>query len=154
MSKAPPELTWQDKSILVVIPVVVFVIFILANYVSKDLTVADAFEQKLSKVQVRDAGTIAELLPDLRTGSQTSQLCRLRSRDGLHEFTFQFNAQATETMKLEIGRMVQFYGEFKCDPKGGVIEVPFKGKSGRMSGWAVYENHRYYSHEEDKGGDL
>ena len=45
--KRPPELTWQDKAILVAIPLVVFTIFMLANYLSQGLTVADAFEQKL-----------------------------------------------------------------------------------------------------------
>ncbi|MBF0498636.1 MAG: DUF3465 domain-containing protein [Candidatus Riflebacteria bacterium] len=154
MSKAPPELTWQDKAILVVIPIVVFVIFILANYVSKDLTVSDAFEQKLPKAQVRDAGTIIELSGESSPGSHSVQLCRLRSRDGLHDFTFQYNIQGSDTMKLEVGRLMQFFGEYKFDAKGGILEVPFKGKSGRMSGWAVYENRRYYAHADDKSNDL
>jgi len=150
VSKRPPELTGQDKAILVVIPIVVLVIFILANHLSKDLTVADAFEQRLPKAQVRDGGTITEILPVPAEASGPVQLCRLRALNGTHEFTFQYNVQGSDSMRLEVGKPIQFYGEYVSDPKGGVLQVPFKGKSGRMSGWAVYENHRYYSLDEAK----
>lgn len=155
MSKRPPELTWQDKAILVVIPVVVLIIFIVANYLGQDLNVADAISQKLPKTEVRDAGLITELLPSEQIASQSVQRCKLRTREGTQEFLFRYNVQGSDTMNLQVGRLVQFYGEFKFDPvHNGILTVPYKGKSGRMSGWAVYENRRYYSHDEDKDGGL
>ncbi|MBF0408201.1 MAG: DUF3465 domain-containing protein [Candidatus Riflebacteria bacterium] len=150
MSKRAPELSWEDKAILVVIPVVVLIIFVVANYITGDLTVKDAFDQKLPKVEVRDGGIIHQVLPPEKSASGTALLCRIKTRDGAHEFTFKYNVQASETMNLQPGRAIQFTGEYQYNDKGGVIEVPFKGKSGRWSGWAVYENHRYYSITEDK----
>lgn len=153
MSKHPPELTWQDKAILIVIPIVVFAVFLLANYLSKDLTIAEAFANKMPKTIIRDAGSITELIPADPTATAT-QLCRLRSREGDVDFTFRYNVQGTATMNLQIGRIVQFFGEYKYDAKGGVVEVPFKGKSGRITGHAVYENRRYFGHGDEQKGDL
>ena len=77
MSKQIPDLTWQDKALLVTIPVVVLAIFVFANYMGQDATVSDAFQQKIPKVVVRDAGMIAALIPPdpIATGTQK---CRLR----------------------------------------------------------------------------
>ena len=131
---------WQDKVILVAIPIVVFTIFILANYLSKDLTVADAFEQQLPEAEVRDGGNIVQIYPQTATDTVS---CRLKSRDNPQEFDFIYQITGSETLKLEVGRLVQFYGKYKYDPKGGQITTPYKGKSGRLSGWAIYENYRY-----------
>lgn len=146
MSKKAPELTWQDKAILIAIPIVVFTIFILANYFSQDLNVASAFEQQLPKAQVRDGGNVVKVYPQVATDSVS---CRLKSRDSNHEYDFVFNVTGSDTIRFEIGRLVQFYGEYTHDPKGGKVEAPFKGKSGRMTGWAIYENHRYVPKEEE-----
>lgn len=146
MSKKPPELTWQDKAILIAIPIVVFTIFILANYFSQDLNVAAAFEQQLPVAQVRDGGNVVMVYPQVATDSIS---CRLKSREGNQEYDFIFNITGSDTMKFEIGRLVQFYGEYNYNPKGGKVEAPFKGKSGRLSGWAIYENHRYLPKEDE-----
>ena len=144
MSKKSPVLTWQDKAILIVIPLVVFAIFIFANYLSKDLTINDVFTQKLDKAMVRDSGTITELFSSAGIASPT-QKCRVRSRDGETDFTFVYHIQGSDTMNLQVGRLIQFYGEYRYDNQGGMINVPFKGKSGRHTGWAVYENKRYFA---------
>lgn len=153
MSKRPPELTWQDKAILVVIPFVVIAIFVVANYLNKDLTVSEAFSQRIPKTVILDSGYITELLPP-DTVATAAQRCRLKSRDGDQSFVFHYNIQGSQTMNLAIGRLVQFFGEYRYDPQGGIVEVPYKGKSGRLSGWAVYENHRYFATSSDENGDL
>lgn len=144
MSKRPPELTWQDKAILVAIPIVVFTIFILANYFSQDLTVADAFEQQLPETEVRDGGNVIQLYPQVATDSVS---CRLKTRDNRAEFDFTYKITGSETIKFEVGRQVQFFGQYKYDPKGGSVVTPYKGKSGRLNGWAIYENHRFAAAE-------
>ncbi len=153
MSKKPPELTWQDSAILITIPLVVFGIFVFANYMSQDLTVTEAFQQQLRKVEVRDGGTITGILPPEAAVASAPlvQQCRIRSRDGQTEFTFRFPVTGSETMALAVGRMLQFHGEYQYDPRGGTVEAPFKGKSGRYTGWAVYENRRYFHHEQAGG---
>jgi hypothetical protein len=148
VTKRPPELTWQDKAILVAIPIVVFAIFILANYFSQDLTVADAFEQQLPEAEVRDGGHVVQVYPVVATDSVS---CRLKSRDNRSEFDFVFSVTGSETIRFEPGRLVQFYGKYKHDPRGGSVVAPYKGKSGRMTGWAIYENQRFTAREDEEG---
>lgn len=150
MSKRPPELTWQDKAILVAIPIVVFTIFILANYFSQDLTISGAFEQQLPEAEVRDGGNVIQIYPQVATDSVS---CRLKTRDNLNEFDFVFSITGSDTIKFEPGRLVQFFGKYNYNPKGGVVTAPYKGKSGRMTGWAIYENHRFTAKEDEEGKD-
>jgi hypothetical protein len=152
LSKRPPELTWQDKAILVAIPIVVFTIFILANYFSQDLSVPDAYAQQLPKALVRDGGNIVQVYPQTATDSA---MCRLRARDNKTEYDFIFNITGSETIQFEVGRLLQFYGEYEYDMKGGKVTAPYKDKdkSGRMIGWAIYENHRYVPQNEKDSKD-
>lgn len=147
MGKRPPELTWQDKAILITIPGIVLLIFVVSNYLIQDVSVSEAFTQQLSQVEVRDVGNIVQLIPsDADDGS--TQKCRLRSLDGRTEFTFIYNVQASETMPLEIGRTIQFYGRYRYDQHGGTVEAPYREKDGGFLGWAVYGNRRYAPEEE------
>ncbi|HNV70897.1 MAG TPA: DUF3465 domain-containing protein [Candidatus Ozemobacteraceae bacterium] len=147
MSKRPPELTWQDKAILIVIPVVVLVIFVLANHMTQDNTVSVAFTEKLPKTEVRDSGTIEEVLPsEVASGTQI-QKCRVRTRDGQVVFTLEYRVVGSETMNLQVGRLIQVFGEYQYDLTGGKLLFPYKGKSGQPLGWAVYENRRYHATE-------
>lgn len=143
MTKRAPEMTWQDKAILIVIPVVVFVIFIVANYVSDDVSIAEAIERKANDLEVRDVAVVASLLPSVAT---TTQLFRARTRDGKHEFTFQFNIPGSDTIPLEPGRQFQFVGRYRHDAQGGIVEAPFK-KIKQNLGWVIYDSKRYYFHE-------
>ncbi len=56
-------------------------------------------------------------------------------------------------MDFQIGQLIQFFGEYHHDPKGGYVEVPFKGKSGQLNGWAVYQNKRYFSEAGEEQGN-
>lgn len=138
--KRPPELSWQDKAILITIPVVVFTIFILTNYFSQDLTVKDALDSKLSKVNVRDKGIIIQVYQQTSTDRVK---CRLKDSNSPAEYDFVYNITGSETLKLEVGRAIQFYGQYSYDQRGGTVTTPYKGKSGRYDGWAIYGNSRY-----------
>jgi hypothetical protein len=143
VSKRPPELTWQDKAILITIPLVVLAIFVLSNFLSRDLGVSDAFQQRLPKSEVRDGGSITQVLPVDPVATSTLQ-CRVRTRDGSTEFLLRIHALATHTPNLQVGRQIQFFGEYSFDEKGGAVDAPFKGKSGRSNGWVIYDSERYY----------
>ncbi len=138
--KRPPEFSWQDKAILISLPVVVLLIFILTNYYSQDLTVDDAFSGQVSEVNVRDRGRIIQIYPQTATDSLR---LKLKSMDGVREFDFVYVNLASETMKPELGGIIQFFGQYKYDVKGGVVTVPYKGKSGQYEGWAVYGKTRF-----------
>lgn len=142
MSKKPPELTWQDKAILITIPLVVLAVFVMANYFSKDLTVGEAFQQELPDAIVRDDGQITQLL-DPGTATATQQ-CRFMPRSGSHECTLVFNITGSDTLALAVGRNVKFFGRYTFDDKGGKVEAPYREKSGRMAGWVVYGSKRFH----------
>lgn len=145
MSKRPPELSWEDKAILIAIPIVVFTIFVLANHFSQDVTVYGAFENKLEKAVVRDGGNIIQIYPEIATETIS---CRLQTKENDHEFDFVFTHTATDTIKFEMGRQIQFYGEYEYNEKGGTVTAPYQGKSGRMSGWAIYDSKRFAPKDE------
>lgn len=138
--KRPPEFSWQDKAILISLPIVVLAIFILTNYFSKDPSIEDAFNGQLKDISVRDGGRIIQVYDKTATDSVRF---RMKTLSGLRDFDFVYVLSASETMKPELGGIVQFYGQYSYDAKGGVVTVPYKGKSGQYEGWAVYGKNRY-----------
>lgn len=140
MSKKPPAFTWQDKAILIMMPIIVLVVFIMANYFTQDTTVSKAFEQEKKEIEVRDGGTITQVYPMLATDSVS---CRVEAQDTGHNFDFIFVKNASDTLSFEIGRKIQFYGLYEHSKEGGKVTAPYKGKSGKLSGWAIYNNKRY-----------
>lgn len=138
--KRPPELSWQDKAILISLPVVVFVIFILTNYFSQDPTINDAFEGKVSNINVRDGGRIIQIYPQTATDSVRFRMQTLTSP---RDFDFIYKTTASETLVPQLGEIIQFYGQYNYDEKGGSITVPYKGKSGQIEGWAIYRGNRF-----------
>ena len=138
--KRPPELSFQDKAILISLPIVVLVIMLLTNYMSQDASIEDAFDGQLSGINVRDGGRIMKLYP--QTATNTVKL-RLQTINGTKEFDFIYNIAASETFKPELGGIIQFYGQYTFDQNGGSITVPYKGKSGQIEGWATYGGNRY-----------
>ncbi len=138
--KRPPEFSWQDKAILISLPIVVFTIFILTNYFSRDPSIEDAFNGQLKEISVRDGGRIIQLYNQTATDSVRF---RMKTLNGLRDFDFVYVISASETMRPELGGIVQFYGQYNYDSKGGVVTVPYKGKSGQYEGWAVYGKNRF-----------
>ena len=83
--KRPPELSVQDKAILISLPIVVLVIMLLTNYLSQDASVEDAFEGKLNGINVRDGGRIMKVYQ--QTATNTVKL-RLQNLSGTREYDF------------------------------------------------------------------
>lgn len=139
-TKRPPALSWQDKAILITIPIVVLLIFVLGNYYSQDPKIEDAVASQLTGINVRDGGVITQIYP--QTATNTIK-CRLKSTTSGTEFDFTYNITGSETIKFEVGNKIQFYGQYDYDQNGGNVTTPYKGKSGRYDGWAIYNNNRY-----------
>ena len=127
--KRPPELSFQDKAILISLPIVILVIMVLTNYLSQDATVEDAFAGQMNGLNVRDGGRIIKVYPQTATSSVK---IRLQTLNGARDFDFVYNLTASETLKPELGGIIQFYGQYTYDANGGTITVPYKGKSGQI----------------------
>ena len=144
--KRPPELSWQDKAILISLPLVVLVIFIVTNFLSQEPSVKDAFLKKQNDVGVRDAGRIVKVYPS--TATDTARV-RLKSYNDVNEYDFILSLTASDTFNPQIGELIQFYGKYTYDENGGSITVPYykenpkvKGKTIK-EGWAIYKENRY-----------
>ena len=146
-TKRPPALSWQDKAILITIPVVVLAIFILGNYYTQDPKVEDAAGSQLTGVIVRDSGFIVSLYPQTATDSVKF---RVKDANSSTEYDFVYNITGSDTFKFEPGKKVQFYGQYNYDMRGGTVTTPYKGKSGRYDGWLIYNNNRYTAANNDQ----
>ena len=138
--KRPPEFSWQDKALLISLPIVVLSIFILTNYFSRDPSIDDAFNGQFKGISVRDGGRIIQVYDQTATDSVRF---KMKTLSGLRDFDFIYILSASETMRPELGGIIQFYGQYNYDSKGGVVTVPYKGKSGQNEGWLVYGRKRY-----------
>lgn len=139
-TKRPPALSWQDKAILITIPIVVLLIFILGNYYTQDPTIEDAAASQLVGINVRDGGVVTQLYQQTATDSIKF---RVKSINSNTEYDFTYNITGSETFKVEAGKRIQFYGQYNYDPRGGTVTTPYKTKSGRYDGWLIYNNNRY-----------
>ncbi len=139
--KAPPQLTWQDKFILIAIPLVVFTIFIFANQMSRDLTTAEAIQAKKTDIDVRESGKIIKLYKQVASDTIS---CRVKSLYGGNEFDFHYKVIGSETIQFAIDREIKMLGQFKADENGGSVTAPYITKyNGRTNGWLMYDNKTY-----------
>ncbi len=151
MSKPIPELTLEDKIILIVIPVFVVILFITINIFTSETSVQKAFEKKLVEEPVGDAATILYVYPEPAPGTVS---CRARVRSGETEFDFIYQILASDTIPFEAGKEIHFSGSYAYNENGGLVVVPYKGKKGKKTGWVMYEGKTYGSDNKSVPGQL
>jgi hypothetical protein len=97
--------------------------------------VARAFEQHLSRVQVRGTGSVARILPDDEDGSRHQRFI-LRMDSG-PSVLFAHNIElAGRIPGLAVGERVEFSGEYAWNEKGGVVHWTHRDPAGRhQAGW-------------------
>lgn len=108
-----------------------------------DALIAEAFEHRRSSVQVRGAGTVQKILPDDNDGSRHQRfIVRLGSGQTLlvaHNIDL-----APRVSPLHEGDVVNFYGEYEWNNKGGVIHWTHRDPAGRhVDGWLEHDGRRY-----------
>jgi len=106
-------------------------------------TVADAFRNRQSDVQVEGQGNVSRILPDDREGSRHQRFV-LRAT-GVHTVLVVHNIDlAPRINALREGDTVAFYGEYEWNDKGGVIHWTHHDPAGRhVDGW-LRHNGRIY----------
>ena len=103
----------------------------------------DAYLKRLSKLQVRGAGTVVKLLRDDREGSRHQRfLLRLASGRTLlvvHNIDL---APRIETLK--VGDQVAFEGEYEWNPHGGMVHWTHHDPQRRhRDGWILHDGQTY-----------
>ena len=98
-------------------------------------TVAGAFEERVSEVQVSGEGVVTKILPDDREGSRHQRfILRLPSGQTLlisHNIDI-----APRLDSLKSGHSVEFYGVYEWNSKGGLVHWTHRDPDGEhQGGW-------------------
>jgi hypothetical protein len=108
-----------------------------------DYSVSDAYRNQLSDVQVSGSGNVSRILSDDNKGSRHQRfILRLSSGQTLliaHNIDL-----APRINALENGDLVQFFGEYEWNSKGGVIHWTHHDPGGQhIGGWLKHNGRKY-----------
>ena len=112
------------------------------RYVEAD-TLARAFEQQRSNVQVRASGTVERILSDDNDGSRHQRFI-VRVASGQSILIAHNIDLAPRVASLAVGERVEFSGEYEWNNKGGVVHWTHRDPQGRHAGgWIEHDGKRY-----------
>ena len=108
-----------------------------------DAIIASAFSNQEYNIQVTGQGRVLRLLPDDNDGSRHQKfIVKLSSGQTLliaHNIDL-----ADRISSLREGDLVQFYGEYEWNEKGGVIHWTHQDPNGaHVGGWLPHQGQRY-----------
>ena len=106
-------------------------------------TIKAAYEQRQSNVQVQGSGRVKAILRDDNDGSR-HQKCILVLKNGLSILVAHNIDLAPKISNLKKGDMVEFYGEYEYNPKGGVLHwTHLDPQTRHESGWLKHDGQIY-----------
>jgi len=111
--------------------------------VQNNQVITDAYQNRLSDIQVSGSGKVSRILRDDNEGSRHQRfILRLSSGQTLliaHNIDL-----APKINTLQKGDVVQFYGEYEWNSKGGVVHWTHHDPGGRhVGGWLKHDGRRY-----------
>jgi len=116
---------------------------VTAAATSDDQTPAAAFENRRSNVQVQGSGNVVKLLSDDNDGSRHQRFI-LRLASGQTVLIAHNIDLANRVAALSTGDLVEFYGEYEWNEKGGVIHWTHRDpRHGHVDGWIKHNGHTY-----------
>ncbi|AMX20121.1 hypothetical protein IEC338SC_3002 [Acinetobacter pittii] len=106
-------------------------------------TVKAAYEQRQSNVQVQGSGRVKAILRDDNDGSRHQKFI-LVLKNGLSILVAHNIDLAPKISNLNKGDIIEFYGEYEYNPKGGVLHWTHHDPQGRHeSGWLKHDGQIY-----------
>ncbi|KAB0300180.1 DUF3465 domain-containing protein [Vibrio fortis] len=113
------------------------------NVQASDQQLKQAYQNHQSDLQIQGSGTVSRVLPDDNKGSRHQKfILRLDSRQTLlvaHNIDL-----APRIPNLKVGDVVQFYGEYEWNDKGGVIHWTHRDPGNRHPhGWLKHQGKIY-----------
>jgi len=111
--------------------------------VQNDQAITDAYQNRLSDIQVSGSGKVSRILRDDNEGSRHQRfILRLSSGQTLliaHNIDL-----APKINTLQKGDVVQFFGEYEWNSKGGVVHWTHHDPGGsHVGGWLVHNGRKY-----------
>ena len=104
---------------------------------------AAAFENRRSDVQVQGSGYVTRILADDNDGSRHQRfIVGLASG---HTVLVAHNIDlASRVAALKTGDLVEFYGEYEWNERGGVVHWTHRDpQHGHVDGWIKHDGHTY-----------
>lgn len=106
-------------------------------------TIKAAYEQRQSNVQVQGSGRVKAILRDDNDGSRHQKFI-LVLKNGLSILVAHNIDLANKIPNLKKGDVVEFYGEYEYNPKGGVLHWTHRDPQTRHeSGWLKHDGQIY-----------
>lgn len=106
-------------------------------------TIAQAFEARRSNYQLEGSGTVTRLLADDNDGSRHQRFI-LSVGAGQTVLVAHNIDLAPRIQNLNVGDVVQFYGEYEWNERGGVIHWTHHDPQGRHpEGWLKHAGRTY-----------
>ena len=105
--------------------------------------ILQAFQQQQSNVQVQASGRVKAILADDQEGSRHQKFI-LALGNGLTVLVAHNIDLAPRIDHLQKGDVVEFYGEYEYNPKGGVIHwTHHDPQRQHLDGWLKYQGRTY-----------
>jgi hypothetical protein len=109
----------------------------------EDSQVVAAYAKRQSDVQVRGAAKVTRLLPDDNEGSRHQRFILGLSSEGTLLIAHNIDL-APRIPALKVGDMVEFYGVYEWNDKGGVVHWTHHDPGGRhIGGWLKHYGQTY-----------
>jgi hypothetical protein len=108
-----------------------------------DVLIAEAFRSGRSNVQLGGEGRVAKILPDDNEGSRHQKF--LLELESGHTLLIAHNIDlAPRINNLREDELIEFYGEYEWNKKGGVIHWTHHDPKGKHpGGWLKYQGRVY-----------
>jgi len=115
----------------------------LGSVLADDRVLQDAFTHHKSDIQVKGSGSVIKLLADDNQGSRHQRFL-LRLGTGQTILIAHNIDLAAKISNLEINDVVEFYGEYEWNAKGGVIHWTHRDPNNRhVHGWLKHKGTSY-----------
>ena len=117
--------------------------FVASSISDHDLILQDAFQRRVSNIQVESEGTILKILPDDTEGSRHQKfIVRLNSAQTImiaHNIEI-----APKIDSIQEGDRIGFKGEYEWNKKGGVVHWTHHDPGGNhVAGWLKHDGQTY-----------
>lgn len=111
--------------------------------IKNDQVIMDAYKNRLSDIQVSGSGKVSHTLRDDNKSSRHQKFI-LRLPSGQTVLITHNIDLAPRINTLQKGDVVQFYGEYEWNSKGGVVHWTHHDPNGRHAGgWLKHNGHKY-----------
>ena len=111
--------------------------------IQNDKTITRAYQNQLSDIQVSGAGKVSRILSDDNKGSRHQRFI-LRLSSGQTLLVAHNIDLAPRISALQKGDVVQFFGEYEWNSRGGVIHWTHHDPGGQhVGGWLKHNGRKY-----------